>query len=378
MRPWSGLRPMDLVPGGMLLALGLVEVAAGSPARPLLALPLTVLMTAPLLLRRRVPLTVFASTVVAVGLLSSAAPDFSQAAVPLSLGLATFTVGHRVPLPRSIAAPAVLGAVAGAVVVAGAADLNEMALGMLTYGGVWGFGAGLRLREEQVAALAERALRAELERDERAQHAVEHERARIARELHDIVSHSISLIAVQAQAVRLRLGPDAAREANDLGEMEVVARHALGEMRRLLGVLRPDGEAVPLAPQPGLDQLDRLVTATRATGLDVEVAVVGDAAPLAPGVDLAAYRIIQEALTNVRRHARARHVDVLVRYREAELEIVVEDDGAGGGDGSSAGHGLVGMRERVALYGGTISAGPADGEGFRVHAVLPMREVAVS
>jgi signal transduction histidine kinase len=191
------------------------------------------------------------------------------------------------------------------------------------------------------------------------------------------VSHSISVITVQTQAVRRRLGPDHAREADDLRAVEATARQAMAEMRRLFGVLRADGERPALAPQPGLDQLERLLDETRAAGVPVTSTVEGEPVALPPGLDLAAYRIVQEALTNVRKHAPGGRVTVRLCFGERDLDVVVEDTGAPAQrNGNRGGLGLVGMRERVALYGGSIDAGPMASGGFAVRARLPFREGA--
>jgi signal transduction histidine kinase len=200
------------------------------------------------------------------------------------------------------------------------------------------------------------------------------ERTRIARELHDIVSHSISVVTIQTQAVRRRLGPDHAKEAEDLAAVEATAREALAEMRRLFGVLRSDGESASLTPQPGLHELDRLVEQVRGSGLDVDLEVSGDRYDLPPGVDLAAYRIVQEALTNALRHSGADRARVVLRYGPGRLDIAVEDDGRGLATVTTGGHGLVGVRERVALYDGKVEIGPAPSGGVRLSASLPVRE----
>jgi signal transduction histidine kinase len=232
----------------------------------------------------------------------------------------------------------------------------------------------MRNRGQRLDEVAARAERAELDREQREREAVEAERARIARELHDVVSHSISVVAIQAQAIRQRLGPEHAREASDLTGIETTARQAMAEMRRLLGVLRADGERLPLAPQPGLDQLPELVERARETGLQVELDIDGASTPLPPGVDLAAFRIVQEALTNALKHAAAQTVRVRVHYRKHDLELIVEDDGTGMDAQPGDGHGLFGMRERVALYGGACTIGSREGGGVRVHALLPVQE----
>jgi signal transduction histidine kinase len=197
------------------------------------------------------------------------------------------------------------------------------------------------------------------------------ERARIARELHDVIAHSVSVIVVQAGAAEPLVDddPDQAREA--LLSIRSTASDALGEMRRLLGILRTNSDELTLNPQPSVAQLEPLFAQTRAAGLDVNLRVEGEPRPLAAGVDLAAYRIVQEALTNTRKHGRATRAEVALRYAPSALEVEIIDNGAAPGVHANVGHGLVGMRERVALYEGTLDVGPLDDGGFAVRAVLP-------
>jgi signal transduction histidine kinase len=228
----------------------------------------------------------------------------------------------------------------------------------------------LRNRRLLASELAERAERAESEREERARRAVEDERARIARELHDVVAHSISVMTVQAEAVH-RVAPRMPEQARtSLETIENTGREALTEMRRLLGVLRRDDEAAELAPQPSLGQVRLLVQRARAAGLPVELTVEGDSRELPPGIDLAAYRVVQEALTEALARAGARQARVRIRYGERDVRIEIADDGAGHARGGDAE--LLGMRERVALYGGELEAGPGDDGGYRVRARLPL------
>jgi signal transduction histidine kinase len=238
---------------------------------------------------------------------------------------------------------------------------------------VWltAFAIGRKL--EQAAAAERRADQLEREREQKAREAVSEERARIARELHDVVGHSVSVMTVQASAVRRRLKPDQDREREALEVVEQTGREALAEMRRLVGVLRRPEEAPALAPQPSLEHLDRLVAQARESGLPVGLSIEGEPTQLPPGVDLTAYRLVQEGLTNAIKHARATQADVLVRYGEGVVEILVTDNGSGGGDGGGGGHGLVGMRERVAVYGGELDAGPRPEGGYTLHARLPVQ-----
>jgi signal transduction histidine kinase len=236
---------------------------------------------------------------------------------------------------------------------------------------VWGFGFGLRRFETRAADSTQRAIDAEVAAAERAMAAVVEERTRIARELHDIVAHAVSMMVVQAGAAEQVVDddPDYARRA--LATIRDTGTGALAEMRRVVAMLRDADEPGSLAPQPGVDALPSLIEDARSTGLAATLNVLGRTRPLPAGVDLAAYRIVQEALTNVRRHAAATSVRVELVYGDDELRIEVADDGVGSTD-PHGGHGLVGMRERASLYGGRIETASANGSGFVVRAVLPV------
>jgi signal transduction histidine kinase len=237
---------------------------------------------------------------------------------------------------------------------------------------VWLAGNALSAKLTQYRAAEERAARLEREREERARAAVAEERARIARELHDVVGHSVSVMTVQASGVRRLLRPDQEREREALLIVEQTGREALAEMRRLVGVLRRPEDAPALAPQPSLKHLDKLVEQVRESGLTVDLKVEGEPANLPASVDLAGYRLVQEGLTNTLKHAEATRADVLIRYGKGDVELVVADNGTGNGDGGGSGHGLVGIRERVSVVGGSLEAGPRPGGGFEVRARLPM------
>ena len=229
----------------------------------------------------------------------------------------------------------------------------------------------VRERDARADALAARAEALEREQELRVQEAAAFERATIARELHDVVAHKVSVMVVQAGAERSVLDPGAESTVDTLRTIEATGREALVELRRLLGVLRSD-EARTLAPQPTLDDVDRLVTEVREAGVDVELRVEGEPRRLAPGVELSAFRIVQEALTNVLKHAKGAHALVALRFLPGELEIEVKDDGdAAGAKAPGAGHGLLGMRERAALHGGRVETGPENGGGYAVRAWLP-------
>ena len=238
-------------------------------------------------------------------------------------------------------------------------------------------GQATRSRAQLADELADRAVALERAREGEAQAAVQEERARIARELHDVVAHDVSVMVVQAAAAKriVEREPDRAEEA--IVSIEGTGREALAEMRRLLGVLRRGDEDLALAPQPSLSRVDALLARTRAAGLDVALERSGDDAPLPAGVDLAAYRVVQEALANVVRHAGAEHATVRLTYDPRAVVVEVVDDGRGAANGGGkAGHGLVGLRERVDLYGGDFEAGPRAEGGFGVRARLPVAGVA--
>lgn len=214
--------------------------------------------------------------------------------------------------------------------------------------------------------------RLEAEREAAAKRAVAEERQRIARELHDVVAHSVSVMTVQAGAVRRLLRPEQQRERQALETIEATGREALTEMRRLVGLLREQGATPEFVPPPTLRAIDVLVGTVRESGLPVELEIEGKPQELPPGIDLAAYRVIQESLTNALRYAGPAQAWVTVRWREGDLELEIANDGTTGGGGRGGGHGLAGLQERVALVGGSIESGPRAGGGFVVTAHLPL------
>jgi signal transduction histidine kinase len=242
----------------------------------------------------------------------------------------------------------------------------------LIFAGAWLVGREVRRRRDELILLRERATLLEREREDRARAAVSEERARIARELHDVVAHSVSVMVVQAQAGPRLLGePELERGA--FRSIEASGREALVELRRLLGVLRTGDEQLAIGPQPGLASLGSLVEQVREAGLPVELRIEGERpVPLAAGIDLSAYRIVQEALTNTLKHAGPAEAEITVRYGASALEVEIADTGAGASsNGNGSGHGLIGMRERVGLYGGELETGTRNNGGYLVRARLP-------
>ena len=251
----------------------------------------------------------------------------------------------------------------------------DIAFAWMLAGGAWLAGRAVSSHSVRAELFAQRAALAEQQAQWRAAAAVAEERLRIAREMHDVVSHSLSVMTLHVSGVRRLLRPDQVEERGALEAVERTGRESLAEMHRMLGVLRSaeDGER---GPAPGLDRVPELLDAARRAGLTAELTIGGSPRPLPPGVDLAAYRIVQEAVTNVLRHAAARRLDCTVDYGDACVELHVVDDGRGAAAAEPGGHGLVGMRERAALYGGSVDAGPRPAGGFAVHAVLPVPEPA--
>jgi signal transduction histidine kinase len=265
-----------------------------------------------------------------------------------------------------VASPAIRGGHLGGL------GVGEVLSIVASVGAATALGLYVGARRAYVHALRERALDLQRERGLLAANAVAEERIRIARDLHDIVAHHVSLMVVQAGGLGETLPDDRSREIADT--IASTGRSALTEMRRLLGVLRmgaadPSGE---LEPQQGIGDIEKLLAQTRAAGVRTEISVEGQPRPLPAGVDLSAYRITQEALTNVIRHAGAANVAVTVRYLPHAVELLIVDDGRGTVTAQSTGHGLLGMRERTALFKGELSAGPRPGGGFEVRAVLPI------
>jgi signal transduction histidine kinase len=345
-----------LISGLALAGLALVEstvyVAIGNEPDASLSVVCNLFATAPLVWRHTRPILV-ALVVTLATLMIALQPLTPSLAAVIGQGVAIYAVAER-----SRRWVAVVLALPFALYAMG--DDDALMAAVLLGASVFGFvvGNSRRLTAERDAARGEQAAMGE--------------RARIARELHDVVAHHISMIVVQADTARLATPgmPDAG--AAHLLSIRDTARDAMDELRRVLGVLRDDaGAEVEHAPQPGLDQLDALLDAARGAGTPVRLILQGRAQPLAAGVDLAAYRIVQEALTNARRHAPGAAVDVELRYADEQLQLVVRDDGPGAA-GAAEGHGLLGMRERAATVGGSVSTGPGDAGGFVVEAELPL------
>jgi signal transduction histidine kinase len=367
-----------------------VEILVAPRVGPIVAVEAAALFaTVPLLFRRRFPFAapalVFAG-VAGVSLASPAGVAEGTAFAMLGLILACWAAGAQREGQLALAGAA-LGLAAFAVIVqAGPDSGTTMQVGdaevdlvsWLVIGIGLPLGAfALRRREERTNALEAQAERLAREREERARAAVAAERARIARDLHDVIAHSVSVMTVQGGAARLLLDQGAHRAREPLLAVEETGHQAMAEMRRLLGLVHADEDAPALAPQPGLADLGVLADQMRRAGLPVAVEVHGAPTAPAPGVGLAGYRIVQEALTNALKHAGPARAWVTVRYEPEALVLEIADDGRGAAGDGGGGHGLVGMRERVTLYGGEFAAGPRAEGGFAVRARLPLGPGAV-
>ncbi|MEA2382421.1 MAG: hypothetical protein QOH72_2392 [Solirubrobacteraceae bacterium] len=358
-----------------------VEVLARSDDRdayrsaPVAAAAAALLVVLPLLTRRRSPFLAPAW----LWLLAAALSFVDGRLVPSSIGVyaagmvAAFLIGS---LPDERQGRIGLAIVVGSAVIIALNDparsLSEVVLVPTVFVLAWLGGFAQRERAAQAHRAEERALHAEREREVAARIAVAEERARIARELHDIVAHAVSVMVLQVGAVRHRLPADFGAEVGALRAVEDTGRSALGDMRRMLGAMRGAADSAELEPQPGLERLDVLLKEVRRAGLPVELHVDGEPSPLPAAIDLSAYRIVQEGLTNALKHARATRASVHIGYAADELWIQVSDDGAGVTAPSGDGHGLVGVRERVKLFGGEMTAVAANGGGFRLTTSLPL------
>jgi signal transduction histidine kinase len=326
---------------------------------------LLVAQVVPLVWRRRAPLAVL--VVVAGAGLAYGVAELPDPAIMFAPAVALYTVAASRPRSVTIPVAVAAGLLGTATIVATAdSDVADVAVNYFVGITAWVVGDTVRTQREQAA-------RAEAQRAGDARRAVAEERVRIARDLHDVVAHHLSVIVVQSEAAQevLDARPDQAGAA--MGRVADTARTALAELRRVLGVLRSEADGgAARAPQPDLAGVDDLVAAVRQAGLTVDVRTEGPARPVTGVVGLTAYRVVQEALTNVLRHAAARRAEVALSFGDDALVVTVSDDGRGPAGGDGGGHGIAGMRERVAIAGGSLDAGPRDGGGFAVRARLPL------
>jgi len=381
----AALRRLDsrLVDGslGLLLAIvsliALLPMAQASRQDPdVWCVTLILLMTLPVAYRRIAPDFVMMTTGAAtVAYYILGYPDTLAAIGTLIALYSVAAHGNRKIAVQALIGTAIGLSVSVLVTDPGGFTLQILVSNYIIYGTAWVIGDNVRTRRAYTHELEARAERLERERETKSREAVIDERRRIAREMHDVVAHSVSVMVVQAGAARRILESKPSQSRDALESIETTGRQALAEMRRLTGVLRREEDA-DKTPQPGLGYLEKLIEQTREAGLPVEVTVQGNPYELPQGADLSAFRIVQEALTNSLKHAGPSHATVCITYSSGKIELRVTDDGHGAAqrlsNGSDGGHGLVGMRERVAMFGGELKTGPLPGGGYEVRATLPL------
>jgi signal transduction histidine kinase len=367
--PWVG----DLA---LALALSLLALlsALGRPGSQLAiqaAVPLV------LVWRRRAPLLaagVMSAVLIPHDLLMG--DEVTLAGVATLLIVMYSLAAYEQSVARALVGGLVLGVAANTdLIVNGLSHDDFWPFRFVFLAGAWLVGRVVRHQRRQVGELTHQAVRLARDREERAAAAVAQERARLARELHDVVAHSVSVMVVQAGAAEQVLAGDPERARAPLQSIQTTGRQTVVELRRLLGILREGDHELTTAPQPSLGQLDGLLADARNAGVAVSATVEGTPRPLPPSIDLSAYRIVQEGLTNVIKHAAHANAQVRVRYLDHALELQVTDDGPGSPAGESSGHGLLGVRERVALFGGSFQAGNRAEGGFGLRVLLPLDEV---
>ena len=341
---------------------------------------LVLLIAAPVAWRRRAPLVALIAYWVPAQIWLDLVygPHSNLPVEPfLVLLILVYTAASYTDSPANLGVIAVLvGLYASelALLLDGRKGLGNVVPGLVFVSFAYVLGRGVRHRRAREASLEHRAVMLEEQREEHARRAVVEERDRIARELHDVIAHSVSLIIVQAGAAQRLLKRDAAGAQLALEAIRAAGSDALDELRRLLDLMRTSNDAASTTdPQPGVARLETLIEQARAVGLPVDYVVDGAQRPLSPGVDLAVYRIVQEALTNVRKHAGPARAHVQLHFSPTSIQLVIADNGEqSAGVANGSGHGLIGMRERVALYGGTFSSGPGSAGGFEIKAYIPI------
>ncbi|HTY73003.1 MAG TPA: histidine kinase [Actinomycetes bacterium] len=361
---------LDVAIAVVVVVAGWVEFIAEDIQPRGVALTMATLAGASLAFRRRWPLLVVVVCFGALAIDTWAGVPLSQPVTPMAwVLLSQYSVARESSIRQAIAG-LVLGL--GIFATTLAKDSSDLLFGLIIIGTPWLVGLAMRSRVAETNQLAERAADLERRRDEEAQAAVAAERRRIARDLHDVIAHTVSVMVVQAGAAAEVLKRDPAQAEKALRNVQDTGRAALTEMSTLLGVLRENGEEVGLAPQPGLKDLDSLLEQTRTAGLPVRLVVTGEPRELPAGVELSLYRVVQEALTNTRKHAGEASATVEIAYGTGDVRLAVTDDGTATTNGYGGQQGILGMRERVAIYGGELDAGPGAAGGYAVRARIPV------
>jgi len=367
-------RQADLALAGLLAAFGLAELWLVHVGPKSIAVPATAVAALALSFRRIAPLLTVTAVLGAIAAESLLGVSLQKPDAPMLMGLvAVYTAGAYLPLRDAVAGLALAIAGIGASFAGSSTNgHSDFAFTSVVVTAGWLVGRGMHGRVTQAAALIERTQRLEQEAEAERATAVAEERRRIARDLHDVIAHSVSVMVVQAGAAEDVFERDPGAVLEPIRAVQETGRGALVEISRLLGLLREDGAELGLAPQPRIDDLPELAAQTEAAGLPGDLRVEGTPRSLPLGVDLSIYRIAQEALTNARKHNAGSRAHVVLRYRDEFAELEIENDGVASTNGHRGGHGLIGMRERVAVFGGSLEAGPRPDGGFRVIARLPL------
>jgi signal transduction histidine kinase len=367
----------DLALAGLVGAgyLGEVSFEAGVAGHRSLSALVAVFFAATLVVRRRLPLLGLLAGLAVIELDNTALKGLAEAgAFLVGLVIAIYSAGRFARGRTTIVCLLlVLAEIPLAAIEPGhPVGFTDVAFFTVFFGGPFVVGRVVLYRREREGHLLRHTAVLEHDQEARARIAVAEERVRIARELHDVVAHAISVMVLQARGGRRMITDDPADTKQALDAIEHAGEQALIEMRRLVGMLRHDDEQLALAPQPSLSRIKELASTITAAGLPVEVTIEGEPVELPPGVDVSAYRIVQEALTNALKHAGPARAHVILRYLAHELELEVLDDGAGNGNGGGSGHGLAGIRERVGLYGGSLESGSSPAGGYALRVRLPL------
>ena len=371
-REWSR-RYGDYVLAAMITAMALVDIWTNkwiTGPKPLFTF-LVLCMTIPLAWRRRFPLAVALIVSSAVFAQVALAPSLQPPVAPIVVWvIVTYSVAAHASLERALLGGLLMIASVDVWSVSSSPGQTQFVFLTIIFSGFWIAGRVVYSRNRLAEELKIRTQELEAEREETARLAVAEERARIARELHDVVAHTLSVIVVQAGAENLTTTDPQAREA--FGQIAATGRSALGEMGRLLGMLRSDSDRTDLVPQPGLAGLPELIATVERAGLKVRLDVVGEPHVLPPTMDVSAYRIVQEGLTNSLKHSECTSVAIEINWSETSLQIEIADNGVGPRGNIHSGHGLIGLRERVALFHGTLVTGRGEAGGFHISALLPL------
>jgi signal transduction histidine kinase len=341
---------------------------------------LALVVTVPLAWRGRYPVAVVTVVNVAGGLLLVLAAPHQPAFEPFAaIVVGFYSLGAHTSVRRSTATLAQMFAIGISFTLVAhgrGTPAGNLISPVAFLSGAWAIGRIIRGRRRRTLELEALTRELEAQRDVQTQAAVTVERGRIARELHDVVAHNVSMMVVQAAAAERVLEGEQPHVRAALTAIANTGRETVDGMRTLLGVLRTNEDGLALSPQPGLADLQQLVANVREAGLPVELCIEGTPSPLPPPLDLSAFRIVQEALTNALKHAGRAQAEVTIRYQAETVELEVRDDGSGGSNGGGTGHGLIGMRERVAMFGGHLEAGSRNGGGFTVRARLPLETIS--